>query len=203
MQEDLMTAYYNCANKIYDRTVTKGSAMFRHATFKKWVLANFLRCVDGLLSLTICFSIMLITNTILQVFLNFAALYFLQSIDDVFYELAQRGFFFDAMEDATELCKQITFSRRYAMHVRSETATDCQNHDKRDSVACDSHRKASWNNFLMEIDTLLLFITIFVCVVCYAFVQWFIYSPHQDDNHHYPCTRNEWMELQAANSTGV
>jgi len=206
MQEDLMTAYYNCANKIYDRTVTKGSTQFRHATFKKWVLSNFLRCLDGLLSLAVCFSIMLITNTVLGVFLNFAALHFLQGIDDIFYELSQRGFFFDAMEDATQLCKQITFSRRYTMHVRSETATDCdgkhhKNNDD-DGNTCDSNGKASWNNFLMEVDTYLLFFTIFVCVVIYGFIQWFIYSPYQDHNK-YPLSMKDIEKLEQELAAGL
>jgi len=109
MQDDLMTVYANVANKKYDATVMKST---KHATQKKFILANVARLFDGLLSLGVNFGVMLMTNTILNVFLNFAALHFLQYIDNIFYELVDKGFFGDRMEYATTLCKQISFPRR-------------------------------------------------------------------------------------------
>merc|ERR1712146_419514 len=47
----------------------------------------------------------------------------------------------------------------------------------------------------MEVDTYLLFFTIFVCVVIYGFIQWFIYSPYQDHNK-YPLSLNDLAELE-------
>jgi hypothetical protein len=109
MQDDLMTVYANIANKKYDATVMKPS---KYATQTKFIIANTARLLDGLLSLGVNFGVMLMTNTILGVFLNFAALHFLQYIDNIFYELVDKGFFGDSMEYATTLCKQISFPRR-------------------------------------------------------------------------------------------
>jgi hypothetical protein len=109
MQDDLMTVYANAANKKYDATVMKAT---RHATRTKVIIATVARLFDGLLSLGVNFGVMLMTNTILNVFLNFAALHFLQYIDNIFYELVDRGFFGDSMEYATTLCKEISFPRR-------------------------------------------------------------------------------------------
>jgi hypothetical protein len=49
--------------------------------------------VDGLYSLIINFVLLLITDEVLSIFLNFAALGFLQSIDDVAFHLAAHGMF--------------------------------------------------------------------------------------------------------------
>ena len=109
MQDDLMTVYANVANKKYDAAVMRPS---KHATQTKVIVANVARLFDGLLSLGVNFGVMLMTNTILNVFLNFAALHFLQYIDNIFYELVEKGFFGDRMEYATTLCKKISFPRR-------------------------------------------------------------------------------------------
>mmetsp|Transcript_4219 Transcript_4219/g.8761 ORF Transcript_4219/g.8761 Transcript_4219/m.8761 type:complete len:258 (-) Transcript_4219:275-1048(-) len=110
MQEDLIHVYAYAANLKYDDKVLQVS---RDATKSKLILSMFLRLIDGLLSLSVNFLVMLQTHeNVPQVFLNFAALHFLQSIDDVFFLLLTKGFFGDGMEVMTEKCKQIVFPRR-------------------------------------------------------------------------------------------
>jgi len=109
MQEDLLTVYYNIANKKYDALTYKGNP---HATELKWVFSNLLRAIDGVMSLAVNFIVMLYNNDVMNIFLSFAALHFLQFIDDVIYELAEKGFFGHKMEQATIACKIITFTRR-------------------------------------------------------------------------------------------
>ena len=75
MQSDLMAVYEYLANVRYDKEVLTISS---HATFTKFVLAYILRLADGLLSLSVNFGVMLVTDEVLGVFLNFAALHFLQ-----------------------------------------------------------------------------------------------------------------------------
>ena len=75
MQSDLMAVYEYLANVRYDKEVLSISS---HATFTKFVLAYILRLADGLLSLSVNFGVMLVTDEVLGVFLNFAALHFLQ-----------------------------------------------------------------------------------------------------------------------------
>lgn len=153
MQEDLMTVYYNAANIKYDGLVIK---KHKHATWFKWVLSNGLRLVDGLLSLGVNFGVMLMTNTILSIFLNFAALHFLQFIDDVIYKLAEKGFFGDELEAATILCKHVTLSRRTASNNNSR---------------CD----------VTNLDTMLMFLTALTCFIIYAIVQAFFYWDDRDN----------------------
>lgn len=110
MQEDLMDCYYFFANGIYDEEIEKISSS---ATKKKMYISYFMRLFDGLLSLYVNFAVMLVTTTTLGVFLNFAALQFLQSIDDVFYELIEKGFVGDTMEHWCMICSEIKIKRRH------------------------------------------------------------------------------------------
>jgi len=110
MQEDLIHVYAYAANLKYDEKVLKVSPS---ATRAKLLLSMLLRVTDGLLSLSVNFLVMLQTHdSVRQVFLNFAALHFLQSIDDVFFLLLQKGFFGDEMELLTSDCTKVSFPRR-------------------------------------------------------------------------------------------
>lgn len=85
MQEDLIHVYTRIANIRYDKTILETSPA---ATEFKFALSFLLRFADGLYSLIINFVLLLITDEVLSLFLNFAALGFLQSIDDVAFHLA-------------------------------------------------------------------------------------------------------------------
>ena len=139
MQEDLVTLYYNVANKKYDALTYKGNM---YATEAKWVLSNLLRAIDGLMSLAVNFGVMLLEIDLLNIFLGFAALDFLQYIDDVIYELAEKGFFGEKLEQATIACKIITFTRR------TQSGDPC-------------------NNFITNLDTILLLGSMATCCAIY------------------------------------
>lgn len=110
MQEDLIHVYAYAANLKYDDKVLK---VCPDATKGKLVFSMLLRFIDGLFSLSVNFLVMLQTHDhVRQVFLNFAALHFLQSIDDVFFLLLKKGFFGDVMENMSDICTKIEFPRR-------------------------------------------------------------------------------------------
>jgi len=88
MQEDLIHVYTRVANIRYSEEVRE---VCPAATEWKFALSFLLRFVDGLYSLIINFVLLLITDEVLSLFLNFAALGFLQSIDDVAFHLAAQG----------------------------------------------------------------------------------------------------------------
>jgi len=113
MQEDLIHVYENLANLKYDKAVLEVS---RDATKSKWIIGCILRFIDGFLSLGVNFYVMLSTDDVLSVFLNFAALHFLQGIDDVFFDLVKKGFCGDVMENMTDVCGQVKFPRRVSSH---------------------------------------------------------------------------------------
>ena len=110
MQSDLMQVFATIANTKYSEDVLTVS---KSATFHKFLLAEVLRFIDGALSLFVNFSVMLTTDAVLSVMLNFAALHFLQDIDDVFYNLVEKGFFGDRLEHMATICKSISWPRRY------------------------------------------------------------------------------------------
>jgi hypothetical protein len=138
MQEDLMAVYAGLANARYDPKVQDIS---KSATRFKFGLSYFLRFCDGMLSLSVNFGVMLSTNDVLGVFLNFAALHFLQDIDDVFYGLVEKGFFGDNMEHMAHVCQQISWPRRVGSNKLSELAT--------------------------QLDTFLFMLTLLICMVIY------------------------------------
>lgn len=109
MQADLMHVFFCLANVLYCPSILETSSS---ATKSKLYLSWMLRCVDGIFSLCVNFFLMLVTAETLSVFTNFAALYFLQDIDDVFYGLVQLGFFGDKLEYMSQLCAGIEFPRR-------------------------------------------------------------------------------------------
>ena len=109
MQGDLMHAFFSLANLSYSSEVLKVSTS---ATKPKLIFSFLLRLIDGAFSLVVNFQLMLVTETTLSVFTNFAALYFLQDIDDVFYGLVELGFFGDGMEHWATVCKSVTLPRR-------------------------------------------------------------------------------------------
>ena len=109
MQEDLIQCFSGFANIFYDPQILE---THKSATEVKYILSSLLRLIDGILSLVVNFYVMLSTTEVLSVFLNFAALQFLQSIDDIFYELVTLGFFGDEMEHWATQCEEVELRRR-------------------------------------------------------------------------------------------
>jgi len=138
MQEDLMSVYAMAANLQYDEKVLKAC---QSATFGKLVFSVILRFIDGFLSLSVNFLVMLKTHEVLDIMLNFAALHFLQSIDDVFYGLALKGFFGDMIEHMSTVCEDVCFPRRSAN-----------------------------DGFVRNLDSILFVFTLLICLVAYGFV---------------------------------
>ena len=146
MQEDMMHSFFFFANVIYCPDVLKVSKV---ATKDRFMYSYFLRTIDGILSLFSNYFIMLITTDTLGVFLNFAALQFLYSIDDIFYELVTQGFFGENLEKYSQICKQITMRRRLG-------------EDNKTIFGC---LRISW------MDTFLFCFSLVICYVIYALVS--------------------------------
>jgi hypothetical protein len=109
LQEDLIYVYTRIANIRYTKDLVETTPS---ATKSKFFLCFVLRLLDGIFSLTINFILILITDTVLGIFLNFAALHFLQGIDDVAFQMAHEGFLGDRMEDRCKVVEHTTMARR-------------------------------------------------------------------------------------------
>jgi len=145
MQEDLMAVYDKIANVQYDPKVLKINAFAKRW---KFYLSYSLRFLDGALSLAANYVTMLKTDEVLGVFLNFAALHFLQAIDDVFYALVEKGFFGDKIEHMSLVCKKIFWKRRCG-------------EDNTKFLGCVR---------ISHLDTILYFITYIICLAGYIYV---------------------------------
>ncbi len=111
MQEDLIAVFDAIANGMWcDSLVVHSTA----ATRSKLYFGYVVRGIDGCMSLYVNYGVLLTTNDeIVNVFLNFAALQFLYTIDDIFYELMKLGFFGDQMEHMTMVCGDCSLKRRF------------------------------------------------------------------------------------------
>ena len=111
IQEDLIYVYTRVANIKYDKTLPT-KAETKDATEFKFALSFMLRFLDGIYSLIINFTLLLITTEVLGAFLNFAALQFLQSIDDIAFQLAAHGYLGDKMEDLCDVVTRTALPKR-------------------------------------------------------------------------------------------
>lgn len=156
MQEDLMQSFYFFANVKYCPDILRFSQV---ATKERFYIAYTLRTIDGILSLFSNYFIMLLTTErILHVFLNFAALQFLYDIDDVFYELATLGFFGDTLEELSRQVKNITLRRRFGT----------------DDTKILGFIRVSF------LDTLLFIISLIICYTVFALVTVSKYDPDRN-----------------------
>jgi len=102
-----------------NRDVTNSFYMFQVAynddirnilpSAKKWkfVLANALRFIEGLLSLLVTFLLIVATTDVLDIFFNFTALQFVSELDDIGFYIADMGYLFFNIQDMTRAAKNV------------------------------------------------------------------------------------------------
>ena len=77
------------------------------ATRLKWYLAHLLRFVVGVLGLVVAFFFILQGTEELDLFLNFAVVQFVSELDDIAFDLADRGVLAVRVQDATKRVKEV------------------------------------------------------------------------------------------------
>jgi hypothetical protein len=95
MQEDLIATYYLIANVKFEDSLTLANPGARKWKFHA---ANLARGIDGVYSLLVNFVILIKATAVLPMFLNFAALQFLQTIDNLALRLAEHGYVTERLE---------------------------------------------------------------------------------------------------------
>jgi len=109
MQDDLIATYYLIANVKYCPSIRhKNPEAFEW----KFNVATMCRAIDGAYSLTVNFVILVSATEVLSLFLNFAALQFLQTIDNIALELAADGYLTDRLEDVAGNVKDAELPKR-------------------------------------------------------------------------------------------
>jgi hypothetical protein len=116
LQEDLLQTIFMVSNLKYDRDI---EAENPHATKGKYTCALFLRAVDGCYSLLVNFAVLLTAENVLSVFLNFAALQFIQTIDNLSLDLATQGYLGDGLEAAAGASNEVKLKRNHNEFLRS------------------------------------------------------------------------------------
>lgn len=116
MQEDLIATYYMIANVKYDPKIRM---KHKNATKLKFNISIMMRGLDGVYSLLVNFIILIKATEVLSLFLNFAALQFLQHIDDIALKLAADGYLTDRLEEVAITVMETKLPRKHSK-VREE-----------------------------------------------------------------------------------
>jgi hypothetical protein len=116
MQEDLIATYYLLANIKYCQSVR-----LKNPDARKWKynVANFARGLDGMFSLLVNFVVLLKADSILPMFLNFAALQFLQTIDNIALQLAASGFLTERLEEVALAVKDCRLPKKHNVYYKA------------------------------------------------------------------------------------
>jgi hypothetical protein len=122
IQDDLMSIFYVFANLKYCNSVRAGNPA---ANKLKFQIATLSRAIDGFYSLAVNFMILVSATEVLSVFLNFAALMFLQNIDNIAVELAAQGFLTDRLEAVALEMKLAELPKRRTDHWMKTMDTVC------------------------------------------------------------------------------
>lgn len=95
VQEELVTTFFIYSNLKWSETILE---LNKGATKWKYHGGNVARLMDGLSFLFINTTLLLQATDILSMFLNFAALQFLQTIDNIALHLARDGYLMESLE---------------------------------------------------------------------------------------------------------
>jgi len=109
MQDDLIATYYLIANIKYCPSIRRTNP---EAYEWKFNIATACRAIDGAYSLCVNFVVLVSATDVLSLFLNFAALQFLQTIDNIALELAADGYLTDRLEDVAGNVKEAELPKR-------------------------------------------------------------------------------------------
>mmetsp|Transcript_3114 Transcript_3114/g.8132 ORF Transcript_3114/g.8132 Transcript_3114/m.8132 type:complete len:620 (-) Transcript_3114:2263-4122(-) len=107
MQEDLIGSIF-LVNVHYDEAVLEVAP---GATRFKWIFSSGLRLFDGMYSLVVNFCLLLTSETVLGLMLNFAALAFLQTVDNVAFHLALHGYLTESIEEVAHRTTKVTLPK--------------------------------------------------------------------------------------------
>ena len=95
--------FINAVSYFYDDYSPEILLKAPHATKLKYVISGLLKLFSGFIYICINFILVLQSTTVVGMFLNFAALSFIFSIDDIFFSLSEKFFFTDDL--AVLACK--------------------------------------------------------------------------------------------------
>eukprot|EP00956_Cyclotella_meneghiniana_P010519 scaffold14629_cov72-Cyclotella_meneghiniana.AAC.5 len=111
LQEELVVTFYIYSNMYWDKAILD---LYPGAVKWKFHLGNLFRFLDGLSFLFINTTLLLQATDILGMFLNFAALQFLQSIDNVALDLAKDGYLSESLEDVANAVALMKLPRNHS-----------------------------------------------------------------------------------------
>lgn len=109
MQDDLIATFYLIANIKYCPSVRHTNP---EAYEWKFNVGTACRAIDGAYSLCVNFVVLVSATEVLSLFLNFAALQFLQTIDNIALELAADGYLTERLEDVAGNVKEAELPKR-------------------------------------------------------------------------------------------
>jgi len=79
------------------------------ATYRKWVVCNALRFVEGTMMIFVSFIFISQAQDVLNLFMNFAAVEFVSELDNLFFEIASHGYLGHGVGRYTAVVPQVKF----------------------------------------------------------------------------------------------
>ena len=77
------------------------------ASRSKWTCSNLARILDGVLAIIVSFILIVQSSDVLELFMNFAALAFIQEISSIAFLLVNHGYIFESLQKDTEDVKKV------------------------------------------------------------------------------------------------
>jgi hypothetical protein len=99
---------------------------FPEATYAKYCISNFLRMVEGIVVTSLSFTLIVQADTVLDIFLNFAAIEFVAGLDNFAYSAARDGWAGTRMKRLTAAIAEIELSERGARSGSGTMQSRCQ-----------------------------------------------------------------------------
>ena len=117
-QEDIRKAV-SMLRDGYDQNLHK---TFKEATFPKWVLSIVLRASEGLFTLFVTFLLIMRSNSVLDLLLNFLAVGFVTTLDNVVFALISEGFLGKALKKEA---LKLSITSYYVSHSSVDSRAAC------------------------------------------------------------------------------
>ena len=82
------------------------------ASRRKWICSNLARFLDGVLAIIVSFILIVQSSDVLELFMNFAALAFIQEISSIAFLLVNHGYIFESLQKDTEDVKKVMVPKK-------------------------------------------------------------------------------------------
>mmetsp|Transcript_39249 Transcript_39249/g.57734 ORF Transcript_39249/g.57734 Transcript_39249/m.57734 type:complete len:756 (-) Transcript_39249:62-2329(-) len=109
-QVDCLTSLANI-NLKYEENAIASKGYF-NASRSSWIVSNICRFLEGLISMFVSFIFIVQSSSVIDIFLNFAAVSFVSELDDIAFRLAIGGFLGRNVQEDAKYARDLKFHKK-------------------------------------------------------------------------------------------